>query len=455
MSQNNLTDPFDDVDNLEQFGMLDDDDGQFKDSEDPDLVDDSSVLPPSDDDDADLGQPAPAQAPAKPAKVAATADQPKAFVKTPLGIACIAGCVVMLGIVGVGASGVLSSSAPVEVSEQAEIPAPSEPNAFGNKAGLVPSKPVAAAQPIQAASAVREVQEAQQKNAQFPNPVLQAIPDPTAMAPGIPVSQPQAPQPAIAPAINELSELKSSIADLQVQTKAITGLVKDVSGMLERSNRRQDELMTQVQSLKADIAKIAAAPAPTAPVVAQAAVAAKAQAASAAAAPTKPAPITDGRTRLAGLQVIDTSQNGEMSIIKKASNGRIFTLYPDEVINWAGNRQKVTGIEKDGSIVLVGEKFYIDKVLEAPKADPKPEPKPARPQVSQTRRDATPSAPVSARGFTLNAVYDGNNSFGVVNDKGEFKSYKKGDIIDKLGDVKGLTPGGDLEVGNTIIKSVY
>ncbi|AXH59503.1 hypothetical protein [Pseudomonas amygdali] len=453
MSQNNLTDPFDDVDNLEQFDMLDDDHGQFKDSDDSELVDDSSDLSLSDDD-ADLGQPAPAQAPAKPAKVAATADQPKAFVKTPLGIACIAGCVVMLGIVGVGASGVFSSSAPVEIAEQADIPAPSEPNAFGNKAGLAPSKPIAAAEPIQAASAVREVQEAQQKNAQFPNPVLQAIPDRTAMAPGIPVSQPLAQQPAIAPASNELSELKSSIADLQVQTKAITGLVKDVSGMLERSNRRQDELMAQVQSLKADIAKIAATPAPAAPVVAQPAVAAKAQAATAAA-PAKPASITDGRTRLAGLQVIDTSQNGDMSIIKKASNGRIFTLYPDEVINWAGNRQKVTGIEKDGSIVLVGEKFYIDKVLEAPKAEPKPEPKPARPQVSLTRRDTAPSAPVSARGFTLNAVYDGNNSFGVVNDKGEFKSYKKGDTIDKLGAVKGLTPDGDLEVGNTIIKSVY
>ena len=455
MSKDKLSDPFDDTDDLESFDLLDEND-QFTDSHgDSDLGSDDddpeNQLVDDGDEEGAQAQPAPAQA--KSAKVAPAADQPKAFVKTPLGIACIAGCVAMLGLVGVGASGVLSSSAPAEVVEQSSIPAPSEPASFGNKAGLVPAKPVAAAEPIQAATAVREVQEAQQNSVRSPNPILQSIPNRTAST--FPVAQQQQ-APAQEIASTELSELKSSIADLQAQTKAIASVVKDVSGLIERTNRRQDELMTQVQGLKADIAKITAAPVAVvaAPAAAPAAET-KVQAAPVVAAPAKPASIIDGRTRLPGLQVIDTSQNGDMSIIKKASNGRIFTLYPDEVINWAGNRQKVTGIEKDGSIVLVGDKFYIDKVLEAPKADPKPDVKPVRQPVAQVQREKAPDAPVNARGFTLNAVYDSNNTFGVVNDKGEFKSYKIGDTIDKLGTVIGLTPGGDLKVGNTVIQSVY
>lgn len=458
MSKDKLSDPFEDTDDLESFDLLDDDD-QFNDSEgegDADIgSDDDSGLGHVVDDDADQVQPAPAPAPAKVAKASTAVDQPKAFVKTPLGIACIAGCVAMLGLVGVGASGVMSSHAPVEVAEHAEIPAPSEPVNFGNKAGLVAAKPVTVAEPVQAATAVREVQQAQQNAVRSANPILDSIPNRAGIG-AVSAPQPQ----AVAPASVEIAEIKSSIAELQEQTKAMAGVVKDVSGLIERSNRRQDELVVQVQSLRADIAKITAVPVVAAPAAAPAATPTataetKAQPAPVAAAPAKPASIIDGRTRVSGLQVIDTSQNGEMSIIKKASNGRIFTLYPDEVINWAGNRQKVTGIEKDGSIVLIGEKFYIDKVLEAPKADPKPDVKPSRQPVAQAQREKAPDAPVSARGFTLNAVYDSNNTFGVVNDKGEFKSYKIGDTIDKLGTVIGLTPGGDLKVGNTIIQSLY
>jgi len=447
MSTDKITDPFDDNNEFESFEELDE--NGMSDTihdDDPDSDGPSSFDDVDSDDGSDV-QPAPQ----KPVKAATAVDQPKAFIKTKLGIACIAGCVAMLGIVGVGASGILSSSATQEVVEQAEVPAPSEPASFGVKAGIADVKPAAPAlaQQIQPVSAVHDVQLAQQNAAQSANPILQAIPNRAAQAPV--VAAPQIGTSTISS--SEVAELRSSIVELQEQTKAIATMVKDVTGLIERTNRRQDDLMNEVKGLKEDIAKAALTPAATASVT-QPAEKAEVKAAAVATTPAKPALVTDGRTRLPGLQVIDTSQNGEMSIIKKASNGRIFTLYPDEVINWAGNRQKVSGIEKDGSIVLVGEKFFIDKVLEAPKADPKPARQAPQAQ-AQTKRDPVATAPVSARGFTLNAVYDSNNTFGVVNDKGEFKSYKKGETIDKLGTIKGLTPGGDLEVGNTVIHSVY
>lgn len=452
MPHDQLSDPFDDDNALESFDLLDDE-GQYPDSDDEQNPDSQFSDEQSDD-----GVESVASAPEKSSKaaVAASNDQPKAFIKTPLGIACLAGCVVMLGVVGVGASGVFSSSAPVEIAQNSEIPAPSEPAAFGNKVGLTDNQAdLAQAQSllpsaVTPATAVAGVMEAQRAVVANPNPILQSIQGSgSSIQPAAPAHQDA---PIAVESSKDIAELRDSLAELQLQTKAISGLVVDVRSAIDRLNRQQNELAADVKSIRTDIAKMTTVVQPSEAAAVKAAEK-PVEKVSAQPAPAKPASITDGRSRLAGLQVIDTSQNGEMSIIKKASNGRIFTLYPDEVINWAGSRHKVTGIEKEGSIVLVGDKYFIDKVLEAPKAQAKPEPKPA--YKAKAPRESTPTSAANAKGFTLNAVYDSNRSFGVVNDKGEFKSYKIGDTIDKLGTVIGLTPKGDLKVGNTIIQSVY
>lgn len=445
----NLDDEFEDLKDNELSGLGE----RFQDDTELSLDGDS-------DDAADLGATEPSESasasPTKPA-AAAPAEQPKPFIKTKLGLAVIGGCVAMLAAVGIGVSGVFTHSAtPVAMQEepapQAFEPAPAPTKAvLGNAAS---SNNLQISEQLKPASAVQGVIEAKAA-LQDPNPILH-----TGQAVRTAAVSPAVVDPTPAVSSNEVADLRASIVELKEQTEVVVGLVKDVNASIERLNRQQSELTSEVQSLKADLAKATVATPSQAP--AQDPVkAAQVQADQVVKVPAKPASVTDGRNRLAGLQVIDTSQNGEMSIIKKASNGRIFTLYPNEIINWGGNRQKVTGIEKEGSIVLVGEKFFIDKVLEEAKAEPKPaEAKPVR-EVVQRQAKRAPVAPApaekpaSAQGFSLNAVYDSNRAFGVVNDKGEFKSYKIGDTIEKLGKVTGLTPSGDLQVGDTVIKSVY
>lgn len=367
---------------------------------------------------------APAKAkPVKEKKAKAPSGAAKPFIKTPLGIAGIAFAVAMAGFIGY--KGYSSSFAGSEEPQVAEVVPEAVEPVIGNVAGL--AKPQASPEVIQAAQ----------------NPMAQV----NALPAAAPVEQQfQAPESVSA---SDLKDLKESIQSLQEQTSEMKALLLNVNRTLDRQAIVQGELISAVRDMKADLAKKAE---PTPVVIAPAAPAVTVTAGQTTVvrqAESSP------RQRMAGLQVIETSQGGAMSIIKKASNGRVFTLFKGEVINWGGVRSQVTSIEKDGDLVLVGDKYFIDKVLEAPKAPVKAAQDPAPERKVVAARPVKPAAPKNADGYTLNAVYNGKSAFGIVNNKGEFKSYKIGEKIDNLGVVTGLDEAGNLKVGNTVIRSVY
>jgi hypothetical protein len=382
--------------------------------------------------------PAPA-APAK-AKVSSNPQAPKSFIKSPLGIASIALAVAMVSLVGFkGYSYFTTSSAQPEVAVENVVPSAQEPT-FGGVTGLVKSQatvvaptantpvfevPVAAPTPVSA-------------------PVMAAI-NPAVQAEMLTVQSTKVEE--------GIKELKDTIAEMKAMSQDIKGMMSDMNQSVMRLDASSKSMAADIAQIKAELAKRDV----PVKVEAVAQVATSATGVSTGAA----APAVAGRQRIPDLQVIETSQNGEMSIVKKASNGRVFTLFKGETINWGGNKKQVTGIEKEGNIVHVGDNFYIDKVLESPKAavkaaEPAAETRKASAEVRKApAREAKAAAPRSAAGYTLNAVYEGNNAFGIVNSKNEFKTYKIGEQVDNLGAVVGLNEDGDLKVGNTVIKSVY
>ena len=73
---------------------------------------------------------------------------------------------------------------------------------------------------------------------------------------------------------------------------------------------------------------------------------------------------------------------------------------------------------------------------------------------------AKPKAQVQSSGgyskeYTLNAVYDGGNSFGLVNSAGEFNTYRMGDTPPGEGKITGLDASGNLKAGDKLIRSLY
>lgn len=374
-------------------------------------------------------KPVKASKPEKAPKVTSNNSAQKPFIKTPIGMCAIAFAVTMVGFIGYKAvSSAFSGSAEPEVAAVPTLVPPALEPEISNVSGLM--KPQASPEVVQAAQASQ--------------PDIMPVSPPDRVAVTLPA--PEVVEPA---SLKELAELKASIDNLQEQTSDIKELLRGVNRVLERQEAAQQALVDSVSGIKADLAKKAEYSAPVVlPSSAPAATVNTGQAA-----PVRQAEASS-RQRMPGLQVIETSQGGAMSIIKKASNGRVFTLFKGETINWAGVKSQVTSIEKDGELVLVGDKYFIDKVLESPKAPVKAlAPAPTRKPVPA--REAKPVASRTAEGYTLNAVYNDKSSFGIVNNKGEFKSYKVGDTIDNLGEIKGLDEAGDLKVGNTVIKTMY
>ncbi len=433
---NDRRDPFseeDDFDNLgtggeHGFGQEDQFGGIIGGDDDFDTPDDTAVPPSAE-------KPSKPEKTPKAPKVASTNAAPKPFMKTPIGMCAIAFAVTMVGFIGYKAvTSAFPGEPEPEVAVAPVLVAPASEPQIGNASGLL--KPQASPEVVQAAQATQP----------------QNLP----VAPAAPVAVPLPATEIVQPvSAKELEELKASIANLQEQSSDIKELLRGVNRTLERQEAAQRALIDSVNSIKADLVKKAEEPAPV--VLAPTTPAVTVNAGQAA--PVRQAEASP-RQRMAGLQVIETSQGGAMSIIKKSSNGRVFTLFKGETINWAGVKSQVTSIENDGELVLVGDKYFIDKVLEAPKVPAKAPVKAAAPATAPERklapaRQAKPIASRTAEGYTLNAVYNDKRSFGIVNNKGEFKSYKIGDTIDNLGVVKGLDEVGDLKVGNTVIKTVY
>lgn len=400
-----------------------------------------------------------------------TPAQPKPFLKTPFGMA-ICG-VAVLGVVGVGVTAYKVTNPPMSEemadssSEVATAPVKHEPAPEVDFGG-------GQQEPVVSAEA-REVKPAVVTSEKTAAQVLNLTEVKPQGVETVPVAVQAAPVPAPLPEVvvsAREDELKKLIAEQQQTTEelqktnaALTQALSKLSKVVEKSREEQIVLSEQVVEIKESLKPAAK------PVVAQTTSPSAAPAGSSDAQAAAPAnPLTEGRTRIPGLQVVNTTPNGDMSIVKKVSNGRVFTMFKGENIGTVKGNFKITEVLEKGALLLLGDKYYIDTVAEewsspsraaaAPEA--KPEPKPEVKKAS-VKREAQPKPEVKAkptpvaqcRKFTLNAVYDAGKSFGVVSTSGDFNSYKVGDNMPGVGVVKGLDGAGNLNAGDCVIESVY
>jgi hypothetical protein len=241
--------------------------------------------------------------------------------------------------------------------------------------------------------------------------------------------------------------------------------------VVEKDHSEQAAIREQLESLNKQLLE---APVAAAPVKAAVQPATKAStpapAEAAKAEPQKtgvtPNPLAGGRYRLPGLKVVEATESGKMSVVSKTSNGRVYTLFLGEKLGTPRGSFPVTAIKEDGFLIFVGEKYYIDRVAEdKPVAVPVEAAKPverapspsksSRSSRSKDRSSTASSAPAQSTSYTLNAVYENGNAFGLVNSNGDFKSYKMGDDVPGLGRITGLDANGNLKAGDTTIKSLY
>lgn len=391
----------------------------------------------------------------------------KSFLKTPFGIAVVG--IATAAVVGVGVAGFRLTQGGDEVDINAAVlPA--------NPTGEVAAGEVdfgGAREPVVAAEAKEVLHEAQPQTAAQVLNLAKPAPQPSAQA--MLDNQPSpTPAPVSAPALGaavspeflaEQDELKKQLQEQKATSEELSKTVAALNQSLSRlstvveKGRESDILLTE--QVKAISDQLESSKAPAAPVVA--AEPGKAQAEPAKAVAENANPKAAGRARIPGLHVVDSTSSGKMVVVKKVSNGRVFTMFQGELINTPKGQFRVNEVLEDGSLLLVGDIYYIDRVAEdyaevRRAAKPQPEPKKA----VEPKREAPAKAPepkaakISVlKNYTLNAVYGGGKSFGVVTNTGDFKTLKVGDSVQGIGTVQGLDTNGNLKVGNSIIESVY
>jgi hypothetical protein len=187
--------------------------------------------------------------------------------------------------------------------------------------------------------------------------------------------------------------------------------------------------------------------------------------------------ITSGRERLKGFRVINTSEDGLMSIVEiyKKPYNRISVFFKGEKIILKGKGVfSIRSIHDSGYLALVNDKWYIDDILdpiiefEKPKLKPVPK-KPIENKnnkkdnvtITSTIKDNSDVVIVRAakkddrvyqiaEGWLLNAIY--NEQFLLQTPSGKWVTKTTGDKLEHLGLVNGLNKEGDLIVGEYLIK---
>lgn len=432
MSNQGFDDPFnqfDDLDNLD--GDTSDLDTAFDDRDQGSFVQEEGFPDEFDTPDEDPQVVMPSQT-APSAPQGPTGEQ-KSFIKTPIGMATVG-----LGTLGVLIAGGVAVTSMGSGEEVAVISAPvidmgqpvqqvAEPN-FSDVVAppAIQAPAVAAPIPVQVAQPVFE--------------------------PSVPTITDLALKPS-APASDEFLELlKAQHEDIKSLKKMVMQITRESAAtqqILQANEKRQAALIEEVKALAKKI-ETGVKLQQVQPVVADTKPASATTSTPAVVAPAENS-FAAGRQRIYDFQVIESSASGEMTIIKKVSNGRVFTVFKGEVLNIGGQRLTVQALADKGTVVLVGDKLFIDKTLA---------PKPVQAKASApVRKSVAAAKPTTrdAKGFTLNAVYDSDNSFGVVDDKGNFKSYRIGETVPELGGgkVQGLDARGNLKVGDFVIKSLY
>lgn len=398
----------------------------------------------------------------------------KSFLKTPFGIA-VAG-IATAAVVGVGVAAFRLTQGGDEVDINAAVlPA--------NPTGEVAAGEVdfgGAREPVVAADAKEVLHEAQpQTAAQILNlakPASQSSPQATLESQAHSATPTPTPTPVSAPALEvavspeflaEQDELKKQLQEQKATSEELSKTVATLNQSLSRLSTmvekgRESEILLTEQ-VKAISDQLESSKAPAAPIVAAESSKAQTEPVKAVVQNANPNPKASGRARIPGLHVVDSTSSGKMVVVKKVSNGRVFTMFQGELINTPKGQFRVNEVLEEGSLLLVGDIYYIDRIAEdyaevRRAAKPQPEPK----KVLETKREAPAKAPepkaakISVlKNYTLNAVYGGGKSFGVVTNTGDFKTLKVGDSVQGIGTVQGLDANGNLKVGNSIIESVY
>jgi hypothetical protein len=398
----------------------------------------------------------------------------KPFLKTPIGMASVGAGVFVLGLVGfvgiksMGGSGeTLTEAAPPGPEPLA--PVAGDPNYDANT------------QPTQS-SAATVIEPLPVKRLPTPAEQLAGATIEHAPAP-VPVAEQHSPVPTQklvsnldeAPAIStpdEVTRLKAALSHQQEETEnlktAIASLTQGISKLsayAEKDHEEQVQIKDQLETLVKRLEETpAAAPAAVTMPASKAPVTVNVDASKGVAKQTSDLgnPNAPGRYRLPGLKVIEATESGKMAVVTKASNGRTFTLFKGERLGTPRGSMTVTEVKDDGFLILVGDKYYIDKVSdEKPQAAPvvpaakaeKPVKTVKRAEPAKQKQQSEPA--VDSTAYTLNAVYDGGNSFGLVNSAGDFKSYRNGDELPGVGKITGLDANGNLKAGSKVIKSLY
>lgn len=419
-------------------------------------------------------QPAPEQS-AQP-EAQSQAVEPKPFLKTPVGMIAAGAGTLMLCVVGtVGYNSLTESPQPLpalpEANNDEVAPRAGDPN-FNAK-----TQPVAASMAVivEPKPVVKPV-----INQVEPEVSPQALPTLKAG-----VDQANLPSVQSNGSSEELARVKTALARQHEETQELKSVVASLSqgisklsDFAEKDHVEQVALREQLGALSKQLAE-ASTPAP-APVVATkpaavpqpvTKVAANGAGDAAKAEQSKVAstqnPRAEGRFRLAGLKVVEATESGKMAVVSKTSNGRVYTLFQGEKLGTPRGSLPVTEIKDDGFLIFVGDKYYIDRVVEEkPAAAPvgatpaqARTPAPSKPSRASRSKERSTSAPASGSSksttYTLNAVYDNGNAFGLVNAEGDFKSYKMGEEVPGAGRITGIDENGNLKAGDTVIKSLY
>lgn len=398
---------------------------------------------------------------------AVQAGQPKPFLKSPFGIAVMG--LATLGVVGIGVAGYRSTQGHAVEDDQGSRQASTKSEVPAGEVDF------GAAADITVAGEAREVVHnvapvnAPKTAAQVLN-MAQPVAEPVVPAP--------APAPMVAAVISpelqaEHDALKKRVEEQQISAdelaKSVTAInqaLARLSAVVEKNGETEILLGEQVKAINDKLVGVKPA---AAPVVTPEGGKADSEPSKAVVVNANSNPKVEGRIRVPGLQVVDSTASGHMVVVKKVSNGRVFTMFEGEKINTPKGQYRVNEVLENGSLLIIGDKYYIDTVAEdyaeakrAPQAKSQPEPK----KVVESKREA-PAKPVQdkpkvvkssvLKNYTLNAVYgnDNDKSFGVVTNSGDFKTFKAGENVQGVGIVEGLDSDGNLKVGNFVIESVY
>jgi hypothetical protein len=440
----------------------------------------STALEDESADDSDQGYQQAAPSPRAKPVAQSQVVEPKPFLKTPVGMIAAGAGTLMLCVVGtVGYNSLSGSPQPLpalpEANNDVVAPRAGDPN-YNSK-----SQPVAASMAVivEPKPVVKPV-----INQVEPEVSPQAVPT---LKAGVDQVNPSVVQGGASS--DELSRVKVALARQHEETEELKSVVASlsrgidkISAYAEKDHVEQVAIRDQLDALNKQLAQAPApavapetTPAVTPKLSAAQQLAVKVAAKSANEAPkaeqpnasSTQNPQAEGRFRLAGLKVVEATESGKMSVVSKTSNGRVYTLFKGEKLGTPRGSLPVTEIKDDGFLIFVGDKYYIDRVAEekpvaapvaatpAPARAPAPS-KPSRASRSKERSSSTPtSGPSKSTSYTLNAVYDNGNAFGLVNGDGDFKSYKMGEEVPGVGRITGVDENGNLKAGDSVIKSLY